>query len=94
MDYSYKAVVSPFLTNGLLYMAMYVLLNHNSNKGQLFDSFDNAVIPSSLGNILLCRQNWYIMFHPKQCPTKYHTDFILLVASSLVILPLKLFSVC
>lgn len=34
------------------------------------------------------------MFHPKQCPPKYHTDFILLVASPLIILLLKVFSVC
>ena len=52
-------------------MGVYVYLNHNPNKGQLFDSFDNAVIPFSLdginkniGNFLLCKQNWHITFCP------------------------------
>lgn len=65
MDYPYKSVVSPFLTNGLLYMGVHVLLNYNPNMGQLFGWFDNAVIPFSLvginkntENILLWRQKW------------------------------------
>lgn len=48
MDYFFKALVSSFLTNGLSYMGVYVLSNHNPNQGHLFDWFDNAMIPFSL----------------------------------------------